>query len=410
MTRGLGDQLEKALSRRDLALLRLVAREAHSLGLALYMVGGFPRDLVLGRAPTDFDLVVEGSAIQLANRLAAKYGGRTTVHRRFGTAKWHLDRTATPGWPGGASTGRRHADVHLDLISARSEVYPRPAQLPHIRLGTIAEDLQRRDFTINTLAIRLDGKHFGTVLDPLGALDDVERGAIRVLHDRSFRDDPTRMYRAVRYEKRLGFKITPETLRLTATARRWVGQLSAHRIRQELDQILGEDQAAAMLSRLGRLGLLSAVHRALPDDNRALRRLRIEEQGRSDAADTRGNARGRTKQWLLWLMDLTPVQIASVRRRLRFDNRLTAELVAASELRRNIRRLIRLRPSRLTQHLRNLPLDAVETVHGALPPGKPRRVLAEYLTNWRHIRPRATGIDLRALGIPPGPAYRSILQ
>jgi tRNA nucleotidyltransferase (CCA-adding enzyme) len=354
--------------------------------------------------------VVEGSAIQLANSLAAKYGGQITVHRRFGTAKWILDRSATPGRPGGGSKGRRHADIRLDLISARSEVYPRPAQLPHVRLGTIEEDLQRRDFTINTLAIRLDGKHFGMVLDPLGALEDMKRGAIRVLHDKSFQDDPTRMYRAVRYEKRLGFKIAPGTLRLTPNARRWVDQLSAHRIRQELEQILEEDQAAAMLSRLGRLGLLSAVHRALPDDDRALRWLRNGKPARSDAADARGGTRERAKLWLLWLMDLTPAQIESVRRRLCFDNKLTSELVAASELRGDIKSLIRLRPSRLTEHLRGLPLGAVEAVQAAFPPGRPRRLLEEYLTTWRHIRPRATGLDLKALGIPPGPAYRSILQ
>jgi len=407
--RCLGNQLEKALDRRDLEMLLLVAREAQSLGLALYMVGGFPRDLALGRVPTDYDLVVEGSAIELARALEAKYGGITTIHPRFGTAKWHLETVMARGWSGGASESG-HLRMHLDLISARTEVYPRPAQLPHVRLGSIEEDLRRRDFTINTLAIRLDGLHFGTILDPLGAINDLERGAISVLHDASFRDDPTRMYRAVRYEQRLGFKITSDTLQLMPKARQFIGQLSAHRIRQELDQIMGEEQAAAMVQRLGGLDLLGAVHRGLPNDRATIRRLSVGQEAPAHAEDTSRSSRGRAKRWLLWLVDLSPGQIRSVRQRLHFENRLTDELLASSELRRSIKELIRLRPSKVTEHLRRLPLPAVEAVYDAMPPGKARNLLCQYLTDWRHVRTRATGADLRELGIPPGPAYRSILQ
>lgn len=400
-------QLAEVLTGRDLDLIQLVAREAHSLGLKLYLVGGFPRDLTLGRSPTDYDLVVEGNSIELARKLAAKHGGKVTVHPRFGTAKWHFEAAGAchNGSGAGSSQGGQFRG-HVDLISARSESYPRPAQLPHVRLGTIEEDLRRRDFTINTLAIRLDGRHFGTILDPLGALDDIERGAIRALHEASFRDDPTRMYRAVRYEQRLGFRIVPETLLLIPGSRQWIGQLSAHRIREELDQILGEDHAASMVHRLGRLDLLRAIHPALPCDRGVITRLKTAER----SPDGSRGSGGRGRRWLLWLGGLSPAQVRSVNRRLLFDNRLTAELLAVSALRKQIQRIGGLRPSLVTEYLGNLPLSAVEAVCDTLPPGRPRHVLQQYLTDWRHVRARVTGTDLKELGVPPGPVYRSILR
>jgi tRNA nucleotidyltransferase (CCA-adding enzyme) len=408
--RRLGDQLEAALSGRDMRLLRLVARAAQSLGLPLYMVGGLPRDLALGRAPSDFDLVVEGSAIQLAASLAAKHGGRVTAHPRFGTAKWHLEDLAIPWWSAPATSAGRYPRAQLDLISARSEAYNGPAQLPQVRPGTIEDDLQRRDFTINTLAIRLDGRQFGRLLDPLGAMEDMQRGAIRVLHDKSFMDDPTRIFRAVRYEQRLGFIIVSETLRLMTDSRRWIGLLSAHRLRQELDQILGEDRAAAMVHRLGGLGLLRAVHRSLPADRGTIRRLESGQLKHSKSRDTVGDGKGRTRRWLLWLMDLSPAQIKSVRQRLQFDNRLAAELLAASGLRRSIKKLIRFAPSVVSEQLKSLPLPAVEAVFWSSAPGAQRQLLKKYLTTWQHVRTRTTGADLKALGILPSPAYRVVLQ
>ena len=156
-------------------------------GLPLYIVGGSVRDLVLGHRLNDFDLTLEGNAIALARSLASKHGGTITAHIKFGTANWLLPDHLKIDHP------------TLDLVSARSETYKHPVALPTVKLGSIADDLRRRDFTINAMAIRLDGSHFGELRDDLNGMEDLQNGIIRILYPRSFIDDPTRMYRAVRY-------------------------------------------------------------------------------------------------------------------------------------------------------------------------------------------------------------------
>ena len=175
MENNLSELLQKTISSDQLDLIHRVADEASALGFSIYIVGGFVRDLLLGRPGLDFDLVVEGDAIELADSLVSKYGGKATIHQKFGTANWFVNKNSS-----------------IDLISARSEIYSHPAALPTVKMGTISDDLHRRDFTINTLAIRLDGDHFGELHDGLGGLDDLQHGLVRVLHPRSFIDDPTR--------------------------------------------------------------------------------------------------------------------------------------------------------------------------------------------------------------------------
>src|SRR5258705_1283537 len=250
-------RLESALSAEHLRLLHFGRDAALQRGLPLYIVGGSVRDLVLGRRLNDFDLTVEGDAIALARALASKHGGGMTAHKKFGTAKWFLPETL-----------KMDHDT-LDLISARSETYKYPAALPTVKLGSLADDLHRRDFTINALAVRLDGSHFGELRDDLNGMDDLQKGMIRVLHPRSFIDDPTRMYRAVRYEGRYGFKIDEDTLALIPEARPFVEKLSAQRIRHELDLILEESNAVSMLKRLDELDLLSVIHPVLANFNQS---------------------------------------------------------------------------------------------------------------------------------------------
>ena len=249
MENNLSGLLQKTISSDQLDLIHRVADEASMLGFPIYIVGGFVRDLLLGRPGLDFDLVVEGDAIKLAGSLVSKYGSKATMHQKFGTAKWFVNKNSS-----------------VDLISARSEIYRQPAALPTVKSGSISNDLHRRDFSINTLAIRLDNSHFGELRDELGGLNDLHRGVVRVLHPRSFMDDPTRIYRAVRYEKRYSFKIETETLALIPEARQLIDKLSAQRIRHDLDLILDEPNAASMLARLDELGLLKPIHPSLRRD------------------------------------------------------------------------------------------------------------------------------------------------
>src|SRR6266511_4457603 len=163
----------------------------------VYLVGGSVRDILLGEPNFDVDVVVEGDAITLANELAKKLGGRVRAHRIFGTA------------------GVLYAeDGRVDVVTARSESYHAPAVLPTVEPGTIDQDLHRRDFTINAMAVSLKGDALGELVDPFGGRADLEAGRIRVLHDRSFIDDPTRILRAIRYEDRYGFRMDEQTAQL----------------------------------------------------------------------------------------------------------------------------------------------------------------------------------------------------
>ena len=387
----LSELIEASLPRDRLELIPLLARQASMLRMPLYLVGGVVRDIFLGRAVKDFDLVVEGDAIKLAHALASLHGGKVTAHSKFGTAKWFLPRSLAP-------QGR--ADEALDIISARSETYKQPAALPTVRLGRIEDDIRRRDFTINALAIRLDDPHFGELRDDLNGMEDLQHGIIRVLHARSFIDDPTRMYRAVRYEGRYEFKIDKDTLILIPEARFLVERLSAQRIRHELDLILDESNAVSMLARLDELGLLAAIHPLLSNFNTT----HLAKWGASEAAQ------GRNARWLLWLMHLSEQELQSLNKRLHFTADLSKMLLSGSSLNSNLTALTGLKPSQSVELLDGYSLRAIETIYPVLPNGKIRDQLSKYLFEWRHVKPKITGHGLKKRGIKPGPKYAQILR
>ncbi|MFN2158288.1 MAG: CBS domain-containing protein, partial [Anaerolineae bacterium] len=232
-----------------LDLLWQAAEEAEQLDYTLYIVGGFVRDLLLGRPNQDIDLVVEGDAIALARSLARDLGGRVRSHERFGTAKWIL----VDG-------------DELDFVTARTEFYTQATALPQVEPSSIKQDLHRRDFTINTLAIRLDRDHRGELLDFYGGEQDLRDGVIRVLHSLSFTEDPTRILRAIRLEQRLGFHIEPRTQELIADALGLLARVTGERIRHELFQLFQEQAPEAGLTRMEELGVLRQIHPGLRCD------------------------------------------------------------------------------------------------------------------------------------------------
>jgi tRNA nucleotidyltransferase (CCA-adding enzyme) len=425
----LAEKLEKALPPERLALIRAVAEEAATQKSPLYVVGGFVRDLLLDRPSLDFDMVVEGDAIALARVLAKRYGGKITSHSRFGTAKWFLDvdmfarlniPTACPACPGGQarkrSEGFQRANVpsFIDFISARQEFYDHPSALPSVERGSIKLDLHRRDFTINTLALRLDGHHYGELLDPWGGLNDLKDGLVRVLHSLSFVDDPTRMLRAVRFEQRFGFRIETRTLQLMEEARSLLEKLSGDRIRHELNLILAETCAADIMARLAELILLIAIHPALAWDD-GLRRILAYGMDQPPPAewgrltDLSPVPRRLALGYLLWLARLAPSDVAAVAARLRFPVALKRNLEAASELRQDLPTLKKARPSAVFTRLEDVPLLAIYAVYLGTS-GKGREALDNYMVRWRHVRPKTTGRELKARGIPPGRIYQEILD
>jgi tRNA nucleotidyltransferase (CCA-adding enzyme) len=408
----LAERMESALPGERIRLLRMIAREAEHLGYALYIVGGFVRDLLLGTPGADLDLVVEGDAIGLARAMADRYGGRISSHKRFGTAKWHLDpRDAALTAEIGVG---RESEVpgSIDLVSARTEFYAHPTALPSVQRGSIKLDLHRRDFTINTLALRLDGRHYGELLDPWGGGRDLQDRLVRVLHSISFVDDPTRMLRAVRLEQRLGFSIEARTLELMQQAMPLIDRVSGERIRNELKAIFHEGCRAAILRRLAELGLLAAIHPSLIWDTWLEARFEAAADFHPpDAWRLEAAPSAELLLYSLWLVRLDPGDAISACLRLHFAGSIQAAVLDANDAARSVANWpAGLPPSEAVARLdayRENSLVAAWLTLTDMP--DPRRIIEAYLTVWRWIHPTTDGARLRALGVAPGPAYREIL-
>lgn len=402
----LSDRLEAFLAAESVSLIRLVKTEAERLDLPLYIVGGSVRDLMLGRQTRDFDFTVEGDARKLAESILRKYGGRVVFHTRFGTATWTL----------GESTfkhlhvpmlGSSSFPPFLDLSTARSETYSQPGVLPTVKRSTIDDDLHRRDFSINAMALRLDGKYYGELVDPLNGQADLERGLIRILHRNSFMDDPTRMLRAVRYADRYGFEIEPGTVsRIDEDAKNVLARLSGERLRHEFDLIFEERTPGAMLNRLAELDLLTPIHPSLKFTNPDLQSIEKPSSEFGEFIIPDSLSFRQSLGWTLWLMPLSVSEIDEISTRLDFPIALIKSARAASSLLRELPSLTTWRPSQWTFYLDELPALAVYAVYLA----KKEQALREYLVDWRNIRPTITGNDLKQRGLEPGPRYAEILR
>ena len=225
-------------------ILNLLYEIGEIAGKNAYLVGGFVRDLLLKRPSLDIDIVVEGNAVEVAELMGERWNGTLETHSQFGTA------TVTP----------ENIDLpKVDFVTARRETYQGAGTLPIVQPGTLTDDLRRRDFSINALAMCLDTNAFGTIVDKMGGLEDLEAGIIRVLHKQSFIDDPTRIFRAYRYAGRYGFRIAETDEILIQEALPILSQLSGERIRNEIDRVLLEKNAAKIVEHLTQLGVWEIV-------------------------------------------------------------------------------------------------------------------------------------------------------
>lgn len=372
-------------------LISNIASQATELNIPCYLVGGVVRDLLLN-LPThdsDIDFVFEGDAIKVGETLVKKYGGKLTHHSKFHTAIWHLPSTFNLQ----LST--------IDLITARKESYEHAGALPTVTPSTIEDDLHRRDFPINSMAIRLDGNHFGQLLDPLNGGVDLENKIIRVLHNKSFMDDPTRIFRAIRYETRYSFNLEPSTLNLiNPESLSILSKLSGERIRNELDLILSEEKASIILMRVANLELLNSIHSKLPKFKDNYSDL-LNMDTRLDIPADR-----RTMGYMLWFMDLSEEEVFSICNRLDFSNELTLAVWSAAQLKRSLPHLVDSKPSVWTYALEKLPLLSIYAVY--LVSGQDS--LLSYISIWRHVKPHTTGDDLKSRGLIPGPQFREVLS
>jgi len=391
-----------ALPRHARRAMPAVIAAADASNTPLYLVGGPLRDLLLDQPPLDVDLVVEADAIEFA-RLAGRYlDARVKTHHAFGTA--------TISGP----------EYVIDIATARTETYAHPGALPKVRPAPIADDLLRRDFTVNAIALRLNGTDRGEVLDPTGGRSDLDARLIRVLHDRSFQDDPTRILRAARYAARLAFRIEPRTLRWLKRDTHNIKTISSARLHHEFARIFDDPRPEAALRQLERHGVLAAIHPALRferTETAVFQRLRALNPHGARAAYWSALPSRRSFADVASLatrLALTRPQRAAVEAipRLRnLESRLRAPRSARPEVLvgRAAATAPRLSRSSVADLLAPFPIPALWVFAAATTGPTARRVL-DYLTAARHSRPVLRGDDLIALGVPQGPAVGEMLR
>jgi len=409
-------KIEDALTPGKLALLRKVIEVANLKNMPAYTVGGFVRDLLLDRPSHDFDIVIEGDASRIAQELSAQFGGRVVSHPRFGTAKWQITEIRSSlakalNIPGSAG---EDLPEFLDLISARTEFYEHPTALPTVERSNIKLDLHRRDFTINTLALRLDHHHYGELYDHWGGLNDLHNQKIRVLHSLSFVDDPTRLLRAVRFEQRFQFQIEARTLQLMDEARPMLRQVSGDRLRHEFDLVFKEKDPCRILARMMDLDLLTPIHSQLQwnaEQKTSMQSIKnAQPEPGWNLPDHVGNIPVELAlYWSIWLAGLPLKTVKEISARFKFPAPLAAIVRSTAELLPTISLLPGMKPSGITSQLESFPEVSLYTAYLQSNDQSIRDLIITYIQSWKNIHPITNGDDLRKAGLLPGPVYKNIL-
>lgn len=379
------DGLERQLHPRQLAALRNASEASAGLGIALYLVGGTVRDLLLNRSPLDLDLSVEGGTPETPDRLAQILGGEVVSRSEFGTAKLRV------------------GDVELDLVATRRETYEGPGALPTVSPGDIADDLARRDFSVNAMAVSLAPDEWGSLLDPHEGREDLAARVLRVQHDGSFVDDATRILRAVRYIVRLGLGLEPNTATLLTRDLHHMNGISGDRVRHELVRILGDETALRALGLARELGVLEAVHPALDAAPELLDRL---------SAATEGHAIGHLALFAALTYGAESSLLPGLVRRLNMDSEWARVVRDMASAKGAIPLLASpdIRPSRIHAALRRIDPTAIQGCAMATDAAAATGTMERYLVELRHIAPELNGSDIMALGVPEGPLVGEALE
>jgi tRNA nucleotidyltransferase (CCA-adding enzyme) len=394
------------LSQKRLSLLRELGNLADEGGVSLYLVGGVVRDLLLNRENWDLDLTVEGDGIAFARLVAIQYGAGLAVFERFATARL--------SFPGG---------LKMDIATTRRESYAQPALLPTVQPASIEEDLSRRDFTINALAVQLNQQQFGRMLDPYGGQSDLRARTLRLLHAGSFQDDPTRIFRAIRFEQRFGFHLERSTSRLLgqAASTNLIRQLSGPRLQNEILLLLAERNPVRAIARLEQLKLLRFLHRRLCFTKNVQQT--VTAVPKALAWWLRRFPDSVIDGPIVYLMALSsecsPAVVAAMIRRLALS-REQAKKVSTGRRRVDhvLKRLTdkgKLQPSQICRLLEDFSDEACvlllakqQRVQSVVRLSPLKRQLVAYMKN-RAMKTVLTGRDLQALGLQPGPQYSTIL-
>jgi tRNA nucleotidyltransferase (CCA-adding enzyme) len=400
-TRNVVKFLKERLTKRLLTTLKRIGEVADEFGYGAYVVGGFVRDLFLYRLDEDVDIVIEGDGIAFAKKYAKLEGARIHTYEKFGTAVIIF------------------ADGYkIDVASARLEYYKFPAALPIVEMSSIKLDLFRRDFTINTLAIQLNSKKFGTLIDFFSARKDIKEKIIRVLHNLSFVEDPTRVFRAIRFEQRFGFTIGKLTNGLIENAvnMNFFEGLSGRRVLGELKQILEEDNPVPAIIRLSDFDLLKFIHPSIQFDKQLIFILNSVKQVLAwhDLLFLDESYMKWIVYFLVLIHTCDPQRSEEICSRFelapRYRKIFCSERVAAEKCVLELARSLPLPNSKIYRKLSEFRTELILYMMAITKQQNIKKVISHYFTNLRKVKISLKGRDLKKMGVAPGPIYRDILQ
>ncbi len=397
--------MNRLLSPRIVQVLRDMGEVGKELDVPVYVVGGFVRDLLLGIENNDIDVTIEGNGILFAGTFAREFGCRVKSHEKFGTA--------VIVFPDG---------FKIDVASTRLEYYSSPGALPTVERSSLKMDLYRRDFTINTLAIQLNSQEFGHLIDYYGGQKDLQARSIRVLHNLSFVEDPTRVFRAIRFEQRLDFHIAKHTENLIKNAVKmdFLEKLGGKRLLTELVHILREKDSLRAVDRMNELGLLRFINPELRM-NAATRKV-LEEAKKIVSWFELLFLERRSEKWAVYFLalceSLTDDQFWGTCTRLAVNEHYKEKLFdmrkKAGEMLEIMQRLaargVRVERSDIYHWLKELPVELLLYMMAKTNSEEVKKFISLYFTQLQNVRCLITGKDLQKLGVPPGPRFREIFD
>jgi tRNA nucleotidyltransferase (CCA-adding enzyme) len=392
--------IRELLPKRIVGLLEEMGATAEEMGMHAYAVGGFVRDLILRRPNLDVDVVVEGDGINFAQVLAARTGARVRHHDKFGTAVLIF--------PDG---------FKVDVATARLEYYQHPGALPTVESSSLKLDLYRRDFSINTMAIELNPVSFGTLVDHFFGQRDLKDQRIRVLHNLSFVEDPTRALRALRFEARFGFKLGKHTERLLANTVKegFLDRVAGRRVFTELKHILQEVNPVRIIGRMAEFGLLSAVYPGFVDSKKTMSVL--GEIGQVISWYRLSYLKKEVENWRIYLLgllhEMPDFHLDGFNEKLELGPKLFEWIVTSRKRIKHVRKSLgwarARKPYEIYKALEGMDTEAVLYLM-AISPERVRKKVSLYLMVLKDTRIELTGKDLIRMGYEPGPLFKEILE
>lgn len=413
--RNICSRMKKNLPPRIFRVLKLVGSLADGRRCQAFAVGGFVRDLLLGVKNFDVDLVLEGEGLSFAKELADRLGGSLVSHRRFGTA------TVVTDWSAQAKRGpqTKREKFKIDIATARTEYYEYPAALPKVSFSSIKQDLYRRDFTINAMAVSLNRGRFGRLLDFFNGQQDLRTKKIRVLHDLSFVEDPTRIFRAVRFEQRYNFSIESHTEGLikTAVSLDMFGRTQKQRLRDELILILSEPTPAKALLRMHQLHELRFIHPRLRLTKRMLRTFAAIDETchwyRFSFLKKRPVDRC-IIFFLAMIDDVSLPQVKALCEKFVFTKGDQKRIISGKRYANKIVKILDSRkglsPSQIYRYLEPLSFEVILFIMAKARTQRAKERATLFFKEYNGVKLLISGRDLQALGIKPGPRYRKFLE